>query len=58
MSRKELERKARRLADKFYEDAQRLFDDEAMTADIAEGQVFEALQLAQSYAYDVVNNSE
>ena len=56
MAKKQLETKARKLAKKFYDDAQALFDHPDMTADIAEAEVFETLVCAQSYAEDVANS--
>lgn len=65
MTRKQLENRAARLAQKFFDDAQALFDqiseqiddqDDAMA--IAEGPVFEALCLAQGSAEDVVNERD
>lgn len=54
-ARNTLETKARKLAQRFYDNAQALFDDDAMDIDIAEGAVFEALCLAQGAAEDVTN---
>lgn len=54
-TRKQLERNARKLAQRFFDQAQGLFDDDGMTIEIAEGPVFEALQMAQGFAEDVIN---
>lgn len=53
--RKTLEAQARRLAQRFYDQAQALFDDEGMDIDIADGPVFDALCNAQSAAQDVID---
>lgn len=54
-SKRTLKKNARALAQKFFGDAQALFDDEGMTDDLYEGEVFSALLSAQQYAEDVVN---
>lgn len=55
MTRTQLERRAQRLAQKFYDDCQALFDADDMDIDIAEGAVFDALCMAQGVAQDVIN---
>lgn len=52
MTEKQLMTKARRLAQRFYEDAQALFDDEGMSQALADDPVFAALQCAQGYAQE------
>lgn len=47
---KKMEAKAKKLAEKFYADAQKLFDHDDMTLDIAEDYVFSYLQMAQGSA--------
>lgn len=53
MTRKQIEAKAKRLCQKFCDDAQALFDDDAMTDELASGEVFDALMAAQGYAEEV-----
>jgi hypothetical protein len=43
MTRKQLESKARKLAQKFYDDAQSIFDDEGMTDEIYDSEIFQLL---------------
>ena len=50
MNEKQFNQKAAKLAEKFYNDAQALFDHEDMTIEIAENEIFEMLQIAQGYA--------
>jgi len=50
MTEKELKAKARKLCQKFYDDAQALFDDEGMTQELADSEVFAALISAQGCA--------
>lgn len=50
-----LQAKAKQLARKFYDDAQALFDDAAMTDEIYDSEVMQALVGAQGYAEDVMN---
>ena len=50
-----LQRRAQKLAQKFFDDAQALFDDPAMDDETNESGVFELLCVAQSAAEDVVN---
>ena len=50
-----LQAKAKQLARKFYDDVQALFDDPAMTDEIYDSEVMQALVGAQVYAEDVVN---
>ena len=45
-----LELKAKKLARKFYDDCQNLFDDDEMTPELADGEILAALALAQSCA--------
>ena len=54
MSRKRLEAKARKLAEKFFEDAQEIFDDARMTETIYDGDVMQALLAMQQDAEDVM----
>lgn len=50
-----LQAKAKQLARKFYDDAQALFDDPAMTDEIYDSEVMQALVGAQGYAEDAAN---
>lgn len=56
-ARSELVRRAKRLAAKFYAEAQEIFDDANMTDAIYDGEVMQALVAAQGYAEDVENAS-
>ena len=47
-----LELKAKKLARKFYDDCQTLFDNDSMTPELADGEIFSALSMAQAYAED------
>jgi|GEM_PF-3561631 len=53
--RKVLEAKAKRLAQKFVDDVQALLEDERMTDDIYDTEIFDSLVCAQGSAEDVVN---
>lgn len=53
MSKRALENKAKKLAEKFYADAQELFDDPRMTERIYDGDVMQALLTMQQDAEDV-----
>lgn len=55
MTKKELTKKAKKLAQKFYDDAQALFEDDGMDYDLSESEVFQALMTAQFYVEDVAN---
>jgi len=57
-TKKQLETKAKRLAKKFYDDAQALFDHDDMTVDIADDEVFMSLLSAQREAEDCCESSE
>lgn len=52
---RKLLRCAKSLAQKFFDDAQALFDDEGMTEELNDHEIFQALCVAQGYAEDVVN---
>lgn len=54
---KKLARKAKKLADKFYEEAQALFDSPDMTDDLYDSDVMQALLGAQGYADEARNAS-
>jgi hypothetical protein len=54
MTRKQLEAKAKKLAQKFHDDAQALFDDDGMTEEIYDREILQALLMAQSAAGDVL----
>lgn len=53
MTRKQLETRARKLAQRFYTDAQALFDDVGMSDEIYETEIFQALVTAQGDAEEV-----
>ena len=52
-SAKDLEARAKKLAAKFAEDCQALFDSPDMNDAVYEGEVMQALVMAQSWANDV-----
>jgi hypothetical protein len=54
MTKTQLEAKAKKIAKRFFEEAQKLYDDNGMTA---EDEIFANLNQAQSCAYDVYRDS-
>jgi hypothetical protein len=56
-TQKLLTQKAQKLCRKFYDDAQRLFDDDGMTQELADSPVFAALLGAQGYAEEAADES-
>lgn len=52
-----LERKAKALAQKFYDDCQELFDSPEMTDALYDGDTFQALQNAQNEASEVLDEA-
>jgi hypothetical protein len=51
--KRSLERRARQLAKRFVDDVQVLFDDDGMIDEIYDGDVMQALAVAQAYAEDL-----
>ena len=58
MTRKQLESKAAKLAQKFFDDCQVLFDDAGMDEDLAYDDIFTCLCSAQSEAEAVLEASK